>query len=125
MSGRYRRALLVAYAVVLLGLTLSPTPPAADALTGYNKWIHGGLFSGLLLLLYWNLQFARAAVVAAVISVAAAALIELVQRRLPYRTGDLSDFLAGVAGVGLGLLVAFVVLRNGSREEGAIRGPDR
>ena len=113
MTARGRHAVLAVYVVILLGLTLAPAPSVATAFSGLDKWVHAGLFDGLVLLLSWNVRSLKGLAVAVVISLIAAALIEFAQKQLPYRTADLSDFEAGVGGVVVGALVAAILLKRG------------
>ncbi len=107
---RYRRALLGTYAVAMLTLTMAPMPHMGGLATGLDKLVHLGMFGALAALVHWNLipaiRRARAATIALLTAVLAAGLIEILQGRLPYRDGDLADFLAGAAGALLGAVAA-------------------
>ena len=116
---RHRRALLGAYALAVLVLTLAPMPDTGALATNLDKLIHFGMFGALAVLVHWNLIPAiprgRAVAVASLIAAAAAGLIEIVQEPLPYRDGDLGDFLAGVAGGLIGAVAAMLVSGSRSR----------
>lgn len=114
---RHRRLILAAYTVGLLVVTLAPFPGPAYPPTVADKLVHLLLFGGLVLLFFGNFQGPRQApaLVASVVgSVSLAALIELLQALLPYRSEDIWDLVAGTVGALLaaGLLGA---LRSRSR----------
>jgi hypothetical protein len=81
--------------------TLAPLPADAYEIAstaGSDKVVHFVLFGGLGALCYLN-RWPRAGWLwAAGTSVAAAALIEVVQLPLAYRSGDVWDLVAGAAG---------------------------
>lgn len=112
----HRRSLLALYVMALLVITLAPLPAGGEyveAVPGLDKAIHVVLFGGLALLLVWKaeLRRGRAAVIRAIgLTVAAAALIEVMQAPLPYRSGDVWDFLAGAVGAVVGAAAAGVLL---------------
>lgn len=115
-----RRLVFLAYLSAVLGATLAPlSGNAYDAVSGLDKVVHVVLFGGVAALLCWNLTTVslRSATAVFIITVALAALIEVVQGTLWYRSGDLWDLLAGALGalfgVGFGLLVEFVWKRPG------------
>ncbi|MFQ5761382.1 MAG: VanZ family protein, partial [Acidiferrobacterales bacterium] len=67
--------------------------------------IHFGMFGILAMLICWNLPAMRLgprAILALFTAAISAGLIEVLQYQLPYRDGDLVDFLAGIAGALLG-----------------------
>lgn len=113
----YRHALLGAYAVALLVLTLAPMPDTGGLATGLDKLIHVGLFGALAMLVHWNLvptMHRRLAATIALLSAAlTAGMIEILQDPLPYRDGDLLDFLAGAAGGVLGAVAATLISERG------------
>jgi VanZ family protein len=111
----YHRILLAAYVAALFWLTLAPMPmiPASREVVGVipalDKAIHFVLFGGLALLLFWNLGWNSRFVTTLLpvaLALTLAALVELVQDPLPYRSGDFLDFAAGAAGA---LVVAAAV----------------
>ena len=114
---RLRRALLGVYAVVLLVATLAPLPSTAyEVVTttpGSDKVVHFVLFGGFAVALHWNLN--RVAAFGWVVAVAAAALlaavVELLQAPLVYRSGDVWDFVWGV----FGAVVAAVLVAGVAR----------
>jgi VanZ family protein len=112
----HRRALLALYAMGLLVITLAPLPAGGEyveAVPGLDKLIHVVLFGGLAFLLMWNAVRegrARAFIKVFGLTVAAAGLIELMQDPLPYRSGDVWDFLAGAVGALIGAAVARAML---------------
>ncbi len=98
---RHRRLILAAYTVGLLTVTLAPLPGPVYPPTGADKLVHLLLFGGLVVLFYGNFKGARrgAALVASVVgSVSLAALVELLQGLLPYRSEDIWDLVAGAVG---------------------------
>jgi len=101
---------VVAYTAVVLALTLLPVPESVGGLfpRWFDKVVHFGLFSTLAALLYWDRVWSgRASSVSVVLLTSAmAGLIELAQGPLPRRTGDVWDFVLGVAGAVVGLVVA-------------------
>ena len=103
-----RRALLVAYIVVLLAVTLAPVPGSVYPPSGFDKLVHVGLFGGLAFLIMWNLgSWRRVTIVEALgVTVVAAILIEVLQGMLPFRNADTRDFLAGTVGALLGIVLA-------------------
>jgi len=110
-------ALVITYAVFLLIATLAPLPSDAYQVvstTGSDKVIHFFLFGGLtavLLVAGWPISRPTTAVM---ITMIAAALVEVVQSPLAYRTGDVWDFVAGAAGaVVAGMVMGLVVKQRG------------
>ena len=107
--GRYRRGILAAYLIGLLAITLAPLPSRAFELaSGSDKLVHFGLFAGFGVLLYWNMYSSRRPTLITVVGLTAvvAALIELFQTPLPFRSGDVWDLLWGVVGALVGYGVA-------------------
>jgi VanZ family protein len=101
-----RRLVFLAYTAIVLGATLAPlSGNAYEAVSGLDKVVHVGLFGGVALLMCWNLAelTLRSATRVFVITVAFAALIELVQGTLWYRSGDSWDLLAGAFGAVIGV----------------------
>jgi VanZ family protein len=119
----HRRSFLALYVIALLVITLAPLPAGGEyveAVPGLDKAIHVVLFGGLAFLLTWNAERqGRARVFSKVfgLTVAAAALIEVMQAPLPYRSGDVWDFLAGAVGALIGAAMATAML-------GALSGRD-
>ncbi len=106
----------VAYLATVLGATLAPLSGGAyDVVSGLDKLVHVALFGGVALLLCWNLSSLTLHSATAVFAVTTtfAAVIELVQGRLWYRSGDFWDLFAGALGalIGVGLGWAFARLR--------------
>lgn len=91
--------------MVLAFLLPLPTTPLAES-KHVDKLVHFGIFLGFALLSYidrhWGVWWTF------LISVGFAGGIELVQWTLPYREGDWRDFIAGVSGAGLGVVVVLV-----------------
>jgi VanZ family protein len=109
----YRHVVLACYVAGLLVLTLAPLPQAANRLAsaqGLDKAVHLVLFGGLAAVVYWSRLPTVAPGLWAVVGPSAglAALVELLQAPLPYRTADVWDFFWGVVGA----LVAYLVLRR-------------
>lgn len=110
VSGRGR--LIAVYLAVVFAVTLAPLPSDAAAqlnATGLDKLVHAVLLGGFALLLYWRpgppLAVGRAAL-ALLAAAAVAGLIELAQEPLPYRSGDIRDFWAGIVGALVAMLLA-------------------
>lgn len=118
---RYRRAYFAAYLIGLLVVTLAPLPSRAYELaSGSDKLVHFGLFSGLSMLLYWNLVSSLRPRLITVVGMTAiaAALIEVIQSPLPFRSGDVWDLAWGVLGalVGYGVVRTIAMRVGGSTE---------
>lgn len=117
ISPRTRRTLVMTYGILLLVATLAPLPRDAYEVvstTGSDKVVHFVLFGGLtgiFLVLGWPTARLPAALA---ITMIAAALVEVVQSPLAYRTGDIWDFVAGSAGA----VVVGVATRWGMRRVG-------
>ncbi len=114
--GRHRRGILAAYLIGLLVITLAPLPSRAFELaSGSDKLVHFGLFAGFGVLLYWNMYSSRRPTLITVVGLTAvvAALIEVFQTPLPFRSGDVWDLVWGVIGG--------VVAYGGMRGIGSLR----
>jgi VanZ family protein len=109
-----RHKVFIGYVVVTALVFLLPVPstPLAES-EHVDKVVHFGIFLGFALLFYidrhWKAWWTF------LISVAFAGGIELVQWTLPYREGEWLDFVAGVAGAGLGAVLVFVIERQVGR----------
>lgn len=111
---QWRRLLLALYVMWVLVLTLAPLPAAAGRMPDwFDKVVHLGLFLGFAALLSWNVagRWARGVVIVGA-SVVFAGTIELVQGPLAFRSGDVWDFLWGMAGAGVGYAAALVVFER-------------
>ncbi|MGH7568503.1 MAG: VanZ family protein [Gemmatimonadales bacterium] len=105
---RHRRLIRAAYLAAVVVLTLAPIPEgvASRFPWWFDKAMHTGLFACLAALLSWRptgfpplpppVVPAARQVLGPVIALAG--LIELAQSLLPYRTGDVWDFVWGVVG---------------------------
>lgn len=128
-SARTWRRLVVVYLLVVFAVTLSPIPPDTVAqlnFTGFDKLVHALVIAGFALILHWRPGSAPAlssAVFAFLAASAVAGLIELLQQPLPYRSGDLRDFVAGVAGAVAAIAVSAVVQDRWARRRTS--GPAR
>ncbi len=101
--------------IILLGLVLAATllpvfgfwPRSAIRMIGsVDKWIHAFMF--LFLTVWYSGQYARPDYWRIGIGlVAFGGVIELIQRSLPFRSGDPADMAANVAGIVLGFALAF------------------
>lgn len=111
LTPEWRHKAFMGYVVVMVLVLLLPVPatPLAES-RHVDKLVHFGVFLGFALLFYvdrhWKAWWTF------LISVIFAGGIELVQWSLPYREGDWLDFVAGVAGAGLGALMVLLVERN-------------
>ena len=98
---KIERLVLVMYLVALLGLLFFPIAGPGFQLLGIesDKWMHVALFGGLAVLLRWNLSAYRHTVIVAVgIAFVVAAVTEIVQGLVAYRSAELMDLLAGLLG---------------------------
>jgi len=107
MNAPQRRVWLGVYVVALLVLTLAPLPAVADRLAAtdhFDKVVHFFLLGGLTVMLYWVMAADGHPPVGRVVgpTAAFAALIELLQAPLPYRTTDFWDFVWGTVGAFVG-----------------------
>ncbi len=110
---------LTVYTLGVLVVMLVPVPDTPTYVPGgFDKAVHVALFLGLGFLAYWDLRAARRPKLLPVVvaGVGLAALIELVQHLLPYRSGDAADLAAGAAGVMMGAWLAKLVF--GARKRG-------
>jgi VanZ family protein len=117
MTAHQRRVWLGVYVVALLVLTLAPLPALADRLAAtdhFDKVVHFLLLGGLTVMLYWTLATEGRPPLGRVVGPAAAfaALIELLQAPLPYRTADFWDFVWGTVGA---FVAYFLVARLSAR----------
>jgi VanZ family protein len=109
ISNRYRRPALVAYLLIVAGVTLPPIPDLPYTPRQFDKLVHVVLFAGLAVVVYWNVaapSWRRRALKALGLSAAVAGLTEVLQALLPFRDADLGDFAAGSLGLLLGLAAA-------------------
>lgn len=109
----YRHVVLGCYVAGVLALTLAPLPEPAYQLAsaqGFDKAVHTVLFGGFAVVVYWNLLPTAPPGLWQVVgpSAALAALVELLQAPLSYRTADVWDFFWGVVGA----LAAYLVARR-------------
>jgi VanZ family protein len=113
-----RRVVLPAYVVGLLFLMFVPVPPTPAYLPGdFDKLVHVGLFFVLAALAYASGLGGRGPAVTMIVVACAglAAVIEVVQSQLPYRSGDPKDFIAGTLGALAGALAARFALGQAAR----------
>jgi VanZ family protein len=108
---RYARRWQIAGILVLIGVLVAELSPAlpdlqlSKVLT--DKWLHGLTFAFLTVWFsgqygrhsYWRLAFGM---------LAFAALIEVCQRMLTYRSAETMDLVADAVGVAAGLVIAWV-----------------
>lgn len=106
---RHKVFLCYVAVMVLVFLLPMPTTPLAES-KHVDKLVHFGIFLGFALLFY--IDRLQGVWWTFLISVAFAGAIELVQWTLPYREGDWLDFLAGVAGAGLGAVLMLLLRRQ-------------
>lgn len=103
-----RRATLGAYVAAMAVALFVPLPDPPSYLPGdFDKAVHIGMFLGFAALAAWNARggWGRRMLVALGSAALFAAVVELLQAPLPYRSGDPADFLAGVAGGLLGAAI--------------------
>lgn len=112
----HRYAILAAYLAGLLAVTLAPLPGPAFRITssaGLDKPVHFVLFGTLAALVYAVRGLGKPTAPRVVGAAAVlAALIEIVQGPLPYRSSDVWDFLWGVAGAVAGYVGAAALERK-------------
>ena len=113
MNAHQRGVWLGVYVVALLALTLAPLPAVANHLAAtdhFDKVAHFFLLGGLTVMLYWVMATEGHPPMGRVVgpATAFAALIELLQAPLPYRTTDFWDFVWGTVGA---FLAYFLVAR--------------
>jgi VanZ family protein len=105
-----RHRIFIGYVALMVLVFLAPVPstPLADS-THVDKLVHFGVFLGFALLLHLD----RAPKVwwTLLTSFAFAAAVELVQSVLPYREGDVWDFVAGAVGATVGVILMLVIER--------------
>jgi VanZ family protein len=100
-----RRTALGGYVAAMLAALLLPVPDTPSYVPGaFDKLAHVGLFLGFALLAAWNARGSRGLRTVTAFGAGAllAALVEVVQSPLPYRSGDVVDLAAGVVGALLG-----------------------
>ena len=111
----YPRRWQLASAVLLLlvlGAALAPAllpwlTNEAPALPEIDKWMHGITFTGLAI--WFSGQYARSSYWRIAIGLLAfGVLIEVAQRAVVYRSAELMDLAADLAGITVGLLVALL-----------------
>lgn len=112
-----KRTALALYLAALAFLFFAPLPHTAARLAsvqGFDKAVHFGLFAGLAVLLHWDLLGNRGSTVVRVVGTSGlvAAVVELLQAPLPYRTADAWDFFWGLAGAA----TAYALVRRLSGE---------
>ena len=106
---RFRRSALaigIASTAVLFLAPLSNPVPTVEGMET-DKLAHALLIGGVAVLIWWNLPTARFRTALGVLLAGAyAGLIELVQGTLAFRSGDVVDLLAGLAGAVLSVTAA-------------------
>jgi len=116
-SLRLDRLLLALYLIALFGLLLLPISGVGSRFInmGGDKLIHIALFGGLSVILRWNFSATRNAVFKTVaIGFVIAAIAEIAQRLVAYRSAELSDVAAGIVGAILGAVVMNRALQPGT-----------
>ena len=100
-------ALLAVFAAAVMPAIWFWTPQVGRHLIGVDKWLHMGTFA--VLALWFSGQYTRRAYWKIALSLLFFGIaIELCQRMLVYRSADLKDLTANVAGIlaGLGIALA-------------------
>ena len=103
---------LVVYVSLLFFFAVYQHVETLGSFTQYDKAIHFGEFFVFTLLLWLTLAQYKVKlnyVWTVFVAVFVALLSEWVQRFVPSRTSSLFDFLADVAGIGLALLLVYLV----------------
>jgi VanZ family protein len=107
--------LVVVYVLLVFAVTLAPIPHDAAvrlSLSGLDKLVHAVVIAGLALLLQWRPGAPSrviSTIAAFLVAGSVAGLIELLQEPLPYRSGDVRDFFAGIAGALAAILLSAAV----------------
>lgn len=110
-SPRPWRVLLVVLVAAVSWLAFTPDPPAA-ADTGWDKLNHVLAFAALAACGWLAWGAARGRVAGVVLgTLAYGVLVELVQMRIPGRTGEWPDLLADAVGVAAGLALVMTASR--------------
>lgn len=101
--------------IILLGLVLAATilpvfsiwpRQTINTIAAIDKWIHAFMF--LFLTVWYSGQYARPDYWRIGIGLAFfGGIIELIQRTLPFRSGDPADMAANIAGIVVGFALAF------------------
>ena len=124
-----RRTILIAYLALVLLATLAPlSGDMYAAVSTFDKLAHVGLFAGVASLAVLNMTYRwQAALRAVILTSVLAALIELVQGMLPFRSADWWDLWAGVLGACIGATFAMAVHRimRTFPDQGAPLTPER
>lgn len=118
--------LLLLAAVCVLAFDPHP-PPAVD--TGWDKRNHALAFAVLALVAelgFWRLPWRRSGIVLGLL--AYGGFIELVQARIPGRSGDVQDLLADGVGIAIGLGISWAAagaarFRSSARRPPGTRSP--
>jgi len=109
-----RRFIFYGYVAAVLGATLAPlSADSYDAVAGLDKLVHVVLFGGVAVLLCWTFNSVSPPTARRVFltTTAFAAIIELVQSLLVYRSGDVWDLVAGSIGAILGIFFAWAIAK--------------
>lgn len=107
MPPAWIRKVFVGYSLSMVLLFLVPVPGASIPDShGLDKLIHFLAFLGFVLLAHLGRPWQLGST--CIRAVLFAAVIELLQWPLPYRDGDVSDFIAGSAGALVGLVLALL-----------------
>ncbi|UCD25229.1 MAG: VanZ family protein [Gemmatimonadota bacterium] len=106
-----RRIILAAYLGLILYATLAPISASwYKTVSALDKLAHVGLFAGMSFLMVLSMTDGwRRALWAIALTSALAAIIELVQGALPYRSAEWWDLWAGVGGAAVGTLAAILL----------------
>lgn len=103
------------YLAALFGLLMLPISGTQYKLLGigFDKWMHIALFGGLAVLLRWNLAGYRQALLVSVgAACAIAAVTEVAQGLVAYRSAEFWDVVAGLIGAVLGAASADRILSS-------------
>lgn len=113
-----RHKIFVGYVALMVLIFLAPVPATHLAESNHvDKLVHFGIF--LVFALLFQVDRAPGVWWGILTAFAFAAAIELVQAVLPYRDGDVWDFVAGAAGAACGTLIMLWFARQASRADGS------
>jgi VanZ family protein len=109
---RHWRIFLVLLLIVVLWLALTPAPPKRVNL-GWDKLNHAAAFTTLAAVAVFAMVGPWIRIAIALLGYGA--LIEILQSFTPTRSAEWGDLLADGVGIGVGLLMAAVVVKTSTR----------
>jgi len=108
---KFKKPALIVWSILILVLTCVPMPDyAGEKETYYDKIAHIFLFGIFAYLFFYNLSFknqAKKIVLSFIVAISFSLMIEFFQTFVPGRDANELDFVAGVLGIGLFLVLVF------------------